>query len=254
MRFEVMVIAMPREKNRRAQITKSLKAVGIEKFHFLDATDGRVPEQLVKVEGYDEKKARQETGRLLTPSEIACFDSHRRSWEWISGQNKPVLVLESDAQVTEDTIAVCEKLCEEHGRSLPAWQHVMLYYHECLPSFWDRHKLFDRYRLVRFANNRAYISSTMLMMPEAAKNMLKKGKEIVFPVDNYMTGGKVDKKVNIYAVYPPPAELSWTASFSSIEAERSRYRRKRNGRLSFKKWSLPLRQLWRKARPYRTWL
>lgn len=254
MLFDVLVIAMPRELERRRQVTTSLAAAGIEDFTFLDATDGGDPDQLQRVTGYDDKRALEVTGRSLTPTEIACFDSHRRSWEWIVKRRRPVLVLESDAEVTADVFEVSERLCRERGRSLPDWEHVMHYYHECLPSWHDRHQINSDYRLVRFANSRVYVTSTMLLMPAAAKKLLAKGQEISLPVDNYMTGGKIDKGVNLFAVYPPPAKLSWTSNLSNIEAERCQYQRKRKKQRSLRHWSVGLRKLWRQVRPYPRWL
>lgn len=254
MEFDVLVIAMLRETQRRQQVAKSLTDAGVDDFHFLDATDSKEPAQLAAVRGYDALRAKVVRGRELTASEIACFDSHRRSWQWVAERAKPVLVLESDAQISCDMVRVCHELCARSGKELPTWQHVMLYYHECLPSFWGRHKVFGDYRLVRFANRRAYIASSMLLTQVAAKQFLALGQDIYLPVDDFMTGGYVDKKVDLFAVYPPPAALSWTAKLSNIEDERAAISVVKPAKPSLRRYSLWLRQCWRKIRRPPDWL
>lgn len=254
MEFDVLVIAMQRETTRREEIATSLAAVGVEEFHYLDATDGKDTAQLAGVQGYDASLAQAVIGRELTTSEIACFDSHRRSWEWVAKRDKPVLVLESDAQASQDMMTVCRELCVRRSVDLPAWQHVMLHYHQCLPSFWGNHSITEKFRLVRFANRRVYLASAMLLTREAAEKFLTHGQSIYLPVDDFMTGGYVDKKVELFAVYPPPVTLSWTAKLSNIEDERAAIAVARRAKSSWRRYSLWLRQCWRKIRRPPDWL
>lgn len=217
MEFDVLVIAMQRETERRAFISESLAKAGVTSFSFLDATDGKSAGGITQIKGYKEEKAKEVLGRELTPSEIACFDSHRRAWQHVASHPKPTLILESDALIDSNTISVCGKLCRMER---PSWEVVMLYYHECIPSVWQRHVIDASHKLVKFANKKAYISSSILMSAEGARKLLTVADEIYVPADDFISGGHIDKDINLYAVYPRAARLGALAQDSSIQDER----------------------------------
>lgn len=249
MKFEIAVISMPREKERRASIRSMLSDLGVTEYRMFDATDGKSPDAAAKITGYHAEKAR-EVQRALTPSEIATFDSHRKVWNYVATREHPVLVLESDAVINEETLELCNRIC---GMEDLEWGVIMLYYHECLPSFWGRRRLSRKHRLVKFANRHAYVISTYLLSPRGAKQLLFYGDEITMPVDNYMTGGRINKGFDTYGVYPRAAQLSPLSALSSIEDERrGLMKRTPSGRMH--KNTLFLRKFVRKIRKPKGWL
>jgi len=249
MNFEIVAISMEREVERRASIKAMLDGLGVTSWTSFDATDGKAPGVAENITGYDPAKARQ-MKRELTPSEIATYDSHRRVWQYVASREHPVLVLESDASISAETLSICDRIC---GMDELDWGIIMLYYHECLPSFWGRRRLNGKYRLVKFANRRAYVCSTFLLSPQGARQLLLHGDEITMPVDNFMTGGRVDKHFQTYAVYPRAAQLSSLSAISSIEDERKGLRKTTPAGWLQKK-TLFLRNFLRKVRKPKSWL
>ncbi|MDX1802647.1 MAG: glycosyltransferase family 25 protein [Alcanivorax sp.] len=225
--FNIIVIAMEREIDRKALIEESLNRAGVTRFSFINATDGKDPEALNKVEGYDKEKALLIRGRELTPSEIACFNSHREAWHFVSNSDLPTLILESDACINKETIDVCKKICQQKKSE---WEMVMLYYHECVPSFWKKHKINEKYKLVKFANKRAYISSSILLSPKGARKLLHHADSIYLPADDFMSGGYIDKDINLFAVSPRAARLGILSEVSNIQDERETFSRKKKNK------------------------
>lgn len=248
--FEIIVIAMRREVERRELAEAAFRQLGVMRYRFVDGADGKDAASLDAITGYDSAKAEDIAGRELTPSEIACFDSHRRAWAYVASCEHPVLVLESDAAINQETLEVCRALC---SLDMPAENFVMLNYHECLPSFWGRKRLVSGYKLVRFANKRVFTTSSYFLQPQAAKQLLLYGQEIFLPVDNFMTGGQVNKGMEAYAVYPRAAGFSALAAASNIQDEREGLRNTKKASWLSQK-TLFLRNFHRKLRKPQGWL
>lgn len=54
--------------------------------------------------------------RLMRPVEVACFLSHQKAWQQVADAIEPMLILEDDALIANDTAALLSILYEKHDR------------------------------------------------------------------------------------------------------------------------------------------
>mgnify|MGYP002005738584 CR=1 FL=1 len=137
-------------------------------------------------------------GRPMADGELGCYLSHSRIWEKVVSENiAQALVIESDAVFTDEAIEVIHQIEQKDLN----WDLIMLYYRECYPAFGKRRPITENSKLVRFANKSACTTAYLVTL-EGAMKLLKKAYPIKMPVDDYMTGGYVNKNTNTFAVYP----------------------------------------------------
>jgi len=89
--LNIFVISLKKSSRRRFQ-EKQFSKLGLD-FKFLDATSK--DEVSNKNTGYSDWE------RPLSLSEIACYNSHRNAWEKTASSNKPSLILEDDALISD---------------------------------------------------------------------------------------------------------------------------------------------------------
>lgn len=246
--FQVLVIAMLREQERRESIKRNLLELGL-KFEFIDATDLSEGKLDADSLGYHSEKAHQVLGRDLTPPEIGCFVSHRKAWQIASASAAPTLILESDALLDDVSATVTRALCEQ---SL-SWEMAMLNYHKCTPSLWQQQRIIPSHKLVKFANRRVYCLSTYLITKTGAQKLLRHADSFHLPSDDYATGGWIDKDIDLYAVTPRCASMCNHAEQSTIDESRQlsrkgEQRRMKNNQALLRRIELAVREIIRSLR------
>ncbi|WP_263081125.1 glycosyltransferase family 25 protein [Endozoicomonas sp. Mp262] len=205
------VICLEREADRRRHIARHLESFNID-FQFSNAVDGRQLTEKEKNDKYSEKKAIDIRGRALAPGELGCYLSHCNIWHQMVEHNiQHALILESDAEFSEEAIAVINAL-----NKFPAdWELIMLYYRDCYPSFWNQAPITNNTKLVRFSNKSSCTTAYLLSL-SGARKLLKHAYPLCLPVDDYMTGGYINKGVNLYAAYPRTIELTEGSDETSV--------------------------------------
>ena len=205
----VYVICMEREEERRKQINRHFSELGIT-FIFSDAVDGH---QLTKEQSelYSEQAAKNHLGRSMALGEIGCYLSHTTIWQSVINNNIPhALIIESDGVLSDEVLTAVESLIQKSD----SWELVMLFYRDCFPSLWNRSQLTKNTKLVRFSNKTS-CATAYLINQNGAQKLLQHAFPIKMPVDDYMTGGYVNKSLNTYAVYPRIVNLTEDALESS---------------------------------------
>lgn len=249
--FNILVIAMKKETERRERIANNLQELGLH-FRFLDGVDLNVDgEQTPESLGYQPDKALQALRRQLTRAEIGCFASHREAWRCAAKSNKPTLILESDARLSQTSIQVLRALCTDPASS---WEMVMLNYHKCLPSLWQRHRIDDTHTLVKFANRRAYCLASYLLSPAGGDKLSAHSRMFYLTADDFTSGSWIDKDIDLYAVIPPCAGLTKLAEESTIDDERQKahnrpVHKKKNNQAPLRRLELAIRNLSKALRP-----
>lgn len=215
--FDVSVIAMEHEVERRNTIKNNLSAIGLN-FQFIDGLDCSAtticPEKL----GYRKDMSIRTIRRELTAPEIGCFVSHREAWLRASRTNRPTLILESDACLNAESVAVIEILCRQRAHH----DLIMLNYHKCTPSFWRRSSINSKFSLVKFANRRVHCLASYLVSPAGAKKLTTHAATFYLTADDYATGGYIDKDIDLFAVFPRCVSMSALADQSTIEEARQK--------------------------------
>ncbi|AMO54710.1 hypothetical protein GZ77_24095 [Endozoicomonas montiporae] len=205
----VFAICMEREQQRKIEISKHLAKLGVT-FSFSNAVDGhQLTDEQKSI--YSESHAKDHLGRPLALGEIGCYLSHTTIWQKIVDENIDVaFVIESDAVLSEETLKSCSALLQEK----PYKDLIMVYYRECYPSFWQQKKITSHSKLVKFSNKSA-CTTAYLVSNKGAQKLLKHAFPISMPVDDFMTGGYINKDLDTYAVYPRNVEITEDALESS---------------------------------------
>ncbi len=210
----VFAICLEREADRKKRISQHLNSLEIP-FQFSNAVDGRKLSLEDRAHYYSEKKSIEIRGRALADGEIGCYLSHSKIWEHMVSQKiEKAFIIESDAVLTNNVIEIIDA-CKN---SSVDWELVMLFYRECIPSIWQRKQLAKESRLVKFSNKSACTTAYLLTL-SGAKKLLEKSYPIHMPVDDYMTGGYINKEINTFAVYPRCIHLTEDALETSTIRE-----------------------------------
>ena len=199
----VFAICLEREPERKKRLSEHLKQLAVP-FTFSNAIDGRKLSDEERSTYYCEKKAIVARGRKLASGELGCYLSHTTLWQHMVDNNiEKAFIIESDTILTHETTAVISNI----NNNTVKWDLIMLFYRECYPSIWQQKRLTENSRLVRFSNKSACTSGYLLTLT-GAKKLLKKAFPIVMPVDDYMTGGYINKEIETFAVYPRCVHLT----------------------------------------------
>lgn len=205
------VICLERETERRQRIQKHLDTLGID-FSFTSAVDGRLLTASEKEQYYSEPLSIKTRGRQLASGEIGCYLSHSRIWEKVVNENiSQVLIIESDAVFSEEAVRVINAI---NTKNID-WELLMLFYRECFPAFRGRLPITSQSKLVRFSNKTSCATAYLVTL-EGAHKLLKKAYPIQMPVDDYMTGGYINKDINTFAIYPRTIKITDDALETSI--------------------------------------
>lgn len=110
--------------------------------------------------------------RKLRKTEVACFLSHKKAWEYVVEKNQPILILEDDALLSMHTKNLLQGIVNKTG--LPHVDHVTL-------EIRNRKKLIDNtkfninsdFDISRIYQDRAG-AAAYLLFPTGAKKLLQK--------------------------------------------------------------------------------
>jgi len=166
---------------------------------------------------YSGEEAERRMGRQLSPGEIGCYASHISIWrEMVDNRIDQALVIESDADLTAAGLRVIDAAL----RAPVDWDLIQLCWGACIPSVWGSIRLGDGYRLIRFAR-RTFLTAAYLISKTGAGELLRHSTRICMPVDFMMFGGKINKDIEIFGIYPRVIGLvDDEARTSSLNIER----------------------------------
>lgn len=173
---EIVVISLKRATERRESIERQLAEIDLP-FTFFDAVDGKQGHELFT--HYDPDKARRIGEIPLTPGHLGCYASHFLVWQRCVESGKPMIVLEDDAMLFQESFA--RFVTQASG--LPSEL-------ECVRLFASKSR--NRESILVFEKNglsiakflRGHKSATgYYLTPSAARKFLEYGDRWVEPVD-----------------------------------------------------------------------
>ena len=103
MEIHAVLINMRRSRDRMAFQQEQLTRLGI-RFERLEAVAGE------SIPDAEFRRRSQQWQRPLTRGEVACFLSHRVAWQRVVDEQRPMLILEDDAVLSDKVVAVLEGL------------------------------------------------------------------------------------------------------------------------------------------------
>ena len=112
-----MIIHLARASARRANVDSLLATQGLAA-KVLEATDARAMDDTARAALFRPNLFAPRYPFALNAAEIACFQSHRRTWEAIAAQDAPVLTLEDDAQLGagfDAALTLAQRASADHG-------------------------------------------------------------------------------------------------------------------------------------------
>jgi glycosyl transferase family 25 len=180
MNIEIYIISLKDSTGRRVNIEEQFRVMGIN-FLWFDAVDGR-KQQHPLFERYNEAKRMLYRGKNMVGGQLGCFASHFLLWEKCVELNKPIIILEDDARLQEQSflefIACANNLPDRYG---------------CVRLFTNQSKnyrlqvveKFNNFSLAKFSKGHMRTTGYYIT-PWAAKKFIEGADEWVFPVDIYM--------------------------------------------------------------------
>lgn len=173
----IYVISLITAVDRRRSITQQFDMVDTD-FKFFDAIDGREnPHPLF--EKYNKKKRLRYKGCELTKGELGCFASHYLLWEKCIQLNKPIVVIEDDAQLEPEFKNKIKTIL-----SIKGYEYLRLFVNGRYRPF-TKIEHIHGYDIVQYKRGpgatRAYMIS-----PNAAQKFIDAAQEWYLPVDDYM--------------------------------------------------------------------
>ncbi len=109
--MNVYIISLDNAKQRRTFQQQQLSELGID-YVFIDATS------IADIDNSTHEKHYHDWQRPLKATEVACYFSHRSTWEKVLKTNKPALILEDDALLSNCTSELLEYFDNLHGADL----------------------------------------------------------------------------------------------------------------------------------------
>lgn len=193
--LKVYCISLKRREDRREKISSRLKELGIE-FEFFDAVDGNLVDLKTN----------------LSKGAIGCNLSHINLYQKLRNEDGPFLVIEDDAEFTDEFISEFQSI------DIPGdW--ALLYFGgnhngEVLDMVNEKvHRLKKTFTTHCFAINPLHINLNSLISEFAAKYQ-----ELV--IDEFLAY-HIQTKYSCYGIYP---HLSWQSSgFSDILNQEVKY-------------------------------
>lgn len=204
MSLPVFVINLPQSGERRQQAARAFAALGVP-IEFVDAVDGHALGDLPVLSTHQ-----PHLGRVLSPGEVGCLESHLAVLHHIVSENIPLAcVCEDDIRLSDDCGEVFRALAQSAavaGRQ--TWDVLLLGHHSsrrtpeagAVTAFWSS-ALTGRRRIARVAEF-AMGAYAYVVTRRGAERLLGLAQPLRMPMD-WVTGYSPAAGARLYAVTPP---------------------------------------------------
>ena len=211
--LEIIVISLERATERRAAIRKRLEALDLE-FEIFDARNGD--------QGYQEHFKDINTftfqihsRRECLPGEIGCYASHMEVWRRCVQNNRPVVVLEDDAQLTDwlpEALSVAERLIDACG-----FIRLEANKQSSFPRRYDSVGSMGAFE-VNYISRITVSTTGYVISPSAAQRFLSNSETMLATVDRFIQCPWVHHQP-LYLLLPSPVARSVVDQGSYIKPE-----------------------------------
>ena len=209
--IDIRVISLPESLSRREAVDKQLSRLKVE-YQFFDAVDGFGADPLLQ--RMDQKKFLFRNNRYPIAREAGCYASHFRLWELCVANDRPMLIMEDDFDITECSggiFNVIENLVQTYP--FLKLERLVKKKSRALVSSQDGVKIF-RYRKA------PHCLLAYAISPVAAVQLLRSREQFLYPVDVFVRNFGIHG-VPIFGMDPPLVDRSALNYESSTIGDRS---------------------------------
>jgi glycosyl transferase family 25 len=195
--IQVLVISLAGSDARQQKVRAELNKTDLN-WRFLDAVRGSALTSAPKE--YKPAKVKNLLGFELTPNELGCFLSHKKSWQACVDKNIPTIIFEDDFFLLphfEKAIIFLMKDCSN-------WSAVRLQGLSEVPQ--ETIQTNGDISLVRNIGD-AVGATAYLLKPEAAKILLKASSDIYEPLDHFLEHHQ-KHQLEFLAIRPYPVGIT----------------------------------------------
>lgn len=176
--MDIYIISLEQAIDRRESISKQFAEADIP-FKFFNAVDGR-KEKHSLFNHYNEKKRLLYKGYPMTPGELGCFASHYLLWQKCIENNKPMIIIEDDAQlIPENFISFLTNIA-----LFKEYEYLRLFVNNRKRKFVPLHSKLG-FTIVEYLRGPG-ATRGYFITPIAAQKFVTHAKEWTLAVDDYM--------------------------------------------------------------------
>lgn len=221
MAFPIYIISLSPEHPRVVALVESLNHYGFS-FEIIKAFDGRKLD-LALCPIYDGAASRAYMGRELVGGEIGCYLSHLNAAKaFLKSSSDAAIVLEDDAMITSELIALCSNIETKLSSVDPDWLLVNIgKSSDKITS--DIEKFSTSDHVLKAAHYFPVTTHGLLWSRQGAQAFIDQHVKIWAPVDNYLRHW-LTRKAHGYCVHPPIVGVSGAESLiapSSMHEDRN---------------------------------
>ena len=203
--MDIYVISLTSAHSRRQGIQQQFDTAKID-FEFFDAV--RANETKHDFRSIDKGRCILNSGRLVTPLEVACFSSHKRLWQLSAMQNRSIVIFEDDVELSE---CISEGL-EVLDTVIARFDFIKLETAKCKSQ---KQKAFVNGFTISVLNRCPHSAAAYAISPNTARQLLCHSSVLTGPVDvfikQYWRHGQA-----IHRIEPDLASLSVAAANTMI--------------------------------------
>ena len=194
---QVLVISLAGSDARQQKVRAELDKTSLN-WRFLDAIRGSALTSTPKE--YKPTKVKNLLGFELTPNELGCFLSHKKSWQECVDKNIPTIVFEDDFFLLPHFEKAIDFLMNDCGR----WNAVRLQGLSDVPQ--EVIQTNGDISLVRNIGD-AVGATAYLLKPEAARILLEASTDIYEPLDHFLEHHQ-KHNLEFLAISPYPVDIT----------------------------------------------
>ena len=195
--IQVLVISLAGSDARQQKVRAELDKTSLN-WRFLDAIRGSALTSAPKE--YKPTKVKNLLGFELTPNELGCFLSHKKSWQECVDKNIPTIVFEDDFFLLPHFEKAIDFLMNDCGR----WNAVRLQGLSDVPQ--EVIQTNGDISLVRNIGD-AVGATAYLLKPEAARILLEASTDIYEPLDHFLEHHQ-KHNLEFLAISPYPVDIT----------------------------------------------
>ena len=217
--MKTFVISLSDAKERRKKLSARLIEAGVPFEFFSAITPKDNPENCFR--GRRDWISFLETGRMLTPVEVACYASHLQLWRMCQESGEPLVIIEDDVHPSERvkaSLSLVENVIDLYGFSRlepteSAW-HYWRNRHERVPK--PVVAMQDKLGSIIHPQFMDLRTSAYAISPKAAARLTKASQYICCPVDHFFRR-LWQHKQPMFALNQPAFQLSELSELSQIQ-------------------------------------
>jgi len=184
--MQIMILSMITSEERRRKISELMACENIS-FTFFNATNIHEIRNHESVHNETSQKTLRRKNYFLTDSEIACAYSHIKMWEKVVEDNENTIILEDNFRIEDQYIGRLSTLLNNIYQSFCKNNlNYLKISHQREEKLRKINFQVDDNFNIGYSQRTTAGTSGYIISPKAAKQLIKRYKEIIEPVDDFI--------------------------------------------------------------------